>query len=621
MSEFFAVSLTSPHEQTPFSGQARAVSGASGLMYRLYAGPTPASYWANWQAGASATEALLPLNAYLRPDSPAIFGDSTLAETASLALCSATPDSFFQDRTNAWIWVHFSRHYWLYARATITRAVSLWLAESPISDSREPITIGGQDVYFRIQSLSLPSLSENDQFFSVKGSISLALLNLDGLFSAFPFYGSLIEVYSYRGAQEPDDLGQYTKLKEGVCRSYQKSAESVYVSADLLTQTLRFLISLPRAQDIFPAVYTDPLLAVSMPLQNGENLVPVIAGYRFISQKPVYSSGKVTVDADARPSKQFSSSLVSIGGAQVVCLQQYIAEDAQVAIQRDYFLIPTGAGSGAGGAAAFIGAIASGLWLAADGEQYTGGIHAVEALAFASAQSTPYEFLKYLLTTYSNFPFPADDEPSVWDANDLYDVKNKLYPLSYTLDKNTAFHDIITAFKLFQLMILQKHDGRLTIRSKFFPHSPSRRVALTRPPTESLEAPELYSSLAVTFQSINSANFRTSKTAFLRDASHAAAVSSRYRIVEEKALEIPVPIDQFPAALNALERIYQHPRRRFSCECLADYDSCNFGDILLYDLVQVNLDDPVAAGFGGTQTFICTGIDYRAKTITLEEIL
>jgi hypothetical protein len=614
MKEFFAVSITSPQEQTPFSGQPVRESGATGIIYKLYAGATPDSYWANWEAGLSAQAPLQPLTDYIQPDSPLIFGDTVLAEVSSKALCVTTQDSFFQDRANACIWVNFARHYWLYENALITKTSSLWLAESPISDN--PVTIGGKNVYFRITSLSIPSLSENDQFFDVKGRISVNLLNLDGLFSGFPFYGALIEVFFYRGWREPDDLGKYIKLKEGVCRTYQKTAESIYVSAEILAQTLRFLIALPKAADIFPATFTDPLLAVSMALQNGESVIPVISGYRFIPQKPIYSTGKV--ESTYKPDYQFLALYVSINGTLVVCLQQYLEADGVVSIQRDYFIPPIDAERGDSANVHFIGAIGAGFWLDAPRERSTGGILAIEKLAWDSYAATPYEFLSYLLNTYSNFPFSS----AIWDSTDDAWIKNKLYPVSFTLDKNMSFNEIISAFKIFQLMIVQKHKGKLALRSKLYPPPALRGVYLKKTPTESLEDPELYSTLAVTFQSINADNFKTSATAFIRDASQAATVMSTYHIVSELALEIPIPIDQFPAALNALERIYQQPRRKFTCECLSDYAGTNnLLDIEIYDLVRVNLDEPVDAGFGGENIFICTAVDYRAKTLTLEEIL
>jgi hypothetical protein len=452
-----------------------------------------------------------------------------------------------------------------------------------------PVTIGDKNVHFRISGLSLPSLSENDQFLDVKARISFNLLNIDGLFSGFPFYGALIEVFFYRGWREPDDLGAYTKLKEGVCRTYSKTLESVHVSAEVLAQPLRFLIKLPTAAELFPQTFLDPFLGVSMPLQNGENVVPVIAGYRFIAQKPIYSTGKV--QAAVKPEYQFRP--------------------------HDYFIIPVAAGDGDAAFVHFIGAIGAGLWLDVRGERATGGILTIEKLAFLSAESfTPYDFLSYLLNTYSNFPFSS----ALWDKTDNAWLKNKVYPLSFTLDKNMSFNEIISAFKIFQLMIVQKPNGLLALRSKLYPPPTVRSVYLKKAVTESLEEPEVYSSLAVTFQSIAAENFKTSTTAFIRDASQAAAVSATYHIVSELAIEIPVPVDEFAPALNALERIYQHPRRTFSGECLE-----NYGDMLLtiqiYDLVRVNLDDPVDAGFGGENTFICTAIDYRNKTITLGEIL
>jgi hypothetical protein len=171
-------------------------------------------------------------------------------------------------------------------------------------------------------------------------------------------------------------------------------------------------------------------------------------------------------------------------------------------------------------------------------------------------------------------------------------------------------------------MIVQKRNGKLALRSKLHPPPAVRAVRLKRPPAEALEDPEIYSSLAVTFQSVNAPNFKASPTAFIRDASQAAAVMSAYRVVSELAVEIPVPIDHFQPALNALERVYQQPRRSFACECLSD--PAGEGDVLdidIYDLVRANLDEPVDAGFGGENVFICTAVDYRAKTITLEEIL
>jgi hypothetical protein len=624
MKDFFAVSITSPQEQTPFGGQPVQERGAAGIIYKLYAGDVPDSYWANWEADMSAQAPLQPLTDYIRPESPLIFGDAVLLEVQSKALCLSTCDSFFQDRANACIWVNFSRYYWLYENASITRSSSLWLAETPISDpadarlQTQPVTIGGKNVYFRIRNLSIPSRSENEQLEDRKGRIAFEILNLDGLFSAFPFYGALLEIFFYRGAREPDDLGQYTKLKEGVCRSYNKSAAQVHVSAEILAQALRFLINLPKAADLFPATFTDALLAVPMALQNGDSVVPLIAGYRFISQKPIYSSGKVQVDVGAKPDNQFSYTLVSIEGTAVVCLQQYLEEEGALYIQRDYFLKPTGAGSGNGASATFIGAIGAGLWLGAAGEKYTGGILAIESLAYDSYASTLYEFLDFVLKTYSNFPFAS----ALWDASDNNWIRGKVYPVSFTLDKSMSFNELISTFKIFQLMIVQKQNGKLALRSKLYPPQTVRGVYLKRPPDELLEEPEIYSSLAVTFQSINTDNFRTSKTAFSRDASQAATASSVYHIVSELAIEIPIPISQFQLALNALERVYQQPRRKFICECLADYAGVNdILDIELYDLVKVNLDEPVDAGFGGETTLICVEIDYYAKTMTLEEIL